>query len=300
MGKRIDQRTDVFAMGVVLWEALTGTRLWANVPEPAIVGRLTAGSIPSVRSIKSDVPEELSAICARAIQADPADRYPTADEFREALEAFITKITVPPTRRDLANLMKSLFVEQRERLRVVIDRALSNPSLRSEELLVGLSALPHLPRSGLTVPPTAVTVRFAKPQEQGTGSGVVATPKGESRRRQTIMVGTLALAATLAVGIAIGVVARRPAAPTAETPSASPALGSLSSSQPSGTLTSSASPVASVTTAVAPLSSAPPARSASLPTPRASVTSSPSNGRPPAIDKPRPRSSGPQDPDLGY
>ena len=316
LGKPVDERTDVFAMGVVLWEALTGTRLWANVAEAAIVGRLSFGNIPRVHSIKSDVPEELTAICLRAMHADPDERFATALDFQEALEAFITKIKCLPTRCDLAQLMKSLFTAERERLRAVIDRAIENPLLQSDELLVGLSALPPLPPSGLTVPPTAVTVRFAKRalgQESASGGG--ATTRGlvpepaAAPHRQTLIVGALALAATLAVGIAIGIVARRPAAPTTAASTAASSAPSSAPSPPPRAVGGPLEPAPVEVGSVAPAPVAPASSSRSPPASTAVVTGGTQNqrGSAPATETPPPSKPPPKltrtpgtNPDLGY
>jgi serine/threonine-protein kinase len=216
LGKRVDRRTDVFAMGVVLWESLTGTRLWANIPEPAILGRLASGLIPSVRSVSPDVPEELDAICARAMQVDPDHRFSSALEFQQALDAFVARMTVTPTRRDLAQLMNSMFAQQRQRLRAVIDATLSGAAAPAAELLPMLAPFQPPPNhSGLTLPPTAVTSTHARggqpsttPSHRGTTAGVVIG---------------LAVAAALVFGVAIGATARRPTSKSAATvPSGAP------------------------------------------------------------------------------
>jgi serine/threonine-protein kinase len=334
LGKRIDRRTDVFAMGVVLWESLTGTRIWANTPEAAIIGRLAAGSIPNVRSLAPDVPAELDAICARAMQADPEHRYGTAAEFQHALETFITRMTVQPTRRDLANLMSGLFAEQRKKLRKVIDDSAAGRAARlSSDNLAPLAALaargsspsippPGISQSGATIPPTAVTSTEARAMYGGV-HGVAP----QQRPFPTALVVTLAVAAALIFGIAIGAVARRPASTTsaaATSPVATPdptGFGLTSATTdvaPAATTTlplqapidgngGGAGAATSATKIVAPASRPPVGGNGALSRPRQSTASTTSAGATsappasvdpaPAVVKPKPK---PGEADLGY
>ncbi len=87
-GARLDGRSDLFSMGVILWEAIARRRVWAGQQEPAIMVRLLSGDIPSLREACPDVPEELEAICTRALQPDPAKRYPTALALRNDLVSY--------------------------------------------------------------------------------------------------------------------------------------------------------------------------------------------------------------------
>src|SRR5690349_17441022 len=58
-GERVDRRADVFSVGVMMWEAATGRRLWKGVPDLTVLHRLINGDIPSPRGIDPDVPEGL-------------------------------------------------------------------------------------------------------------------------------------------------------------------------------------------------------------------------------------------------
>jgi serine/threonine-protein kinase len=86
-GATIDRRADVFAAGVLLRELLTGVRLWGDLPDVQILRRLIAREIPPFPP--SPVPADLRAICERAMARDRADRYPTADAMRDALERWL-------------------------------------------------------------------------------------------------------------------------------------------------------------------------------------------------------------------
>src|SRR6188768_690284 len=70
-GEDVDRRADVFAVGVMLWEALSGSKLWKGLSDATIMNRVLHGQIPlPTSSGGADIPPELVAICMRALAAD--------------------------------------------------------------------------------------------------------------------------------------------------------------------------------------------------------------------------------------
>ena len=86
----IDRRTDVFAAGIVLWEALTGRRLFRGDDLGQTVERVLYGEIPSPSSFGQGVTKALDAVVLRALQRDPSWRFATARDFAIALEGATT------------------------------------------------------------------------------------------------------------------------------------------------------------------------------------------------------------------
>ena len=82
----VTRRTDVFAAGIVLWELLTGARLFASDNEAATLEKILVGWVPPPSSVLSELPPELDEIALRALAADPNDRFDTAREMAVALE----------------------------------------------------------------------------------------------------------------------------------------------------------------------------------------------------------------------
>src|SRR5262249_44804410 len=74
-GEEVDRRADVFAAGVMLWEAATGQRLWKGANEIAVLHARIAGDAPRPSTINARVNEDLEHIVMRALAKHPADRY---------------------------------------------------------------------------------------------------------------------------------------------------------------------------------------------------------------------------------
>ena len=91
-GLPLDRRADVFAAGVVLWEALTGRPLFGDGsrPESAVLRDIEQQAIPAPSSLRAEIPAALDAVLLRALQREPADRLGSALEFAEALEGVLT------------------------------------------------------------------------------------------------------------------------------------------------------------------------------------------------------------------
>ncbi|MDI1451259.1 serine/threonine-protein kinase [Polyangium sp. 6x1] len=85
--KPLDRRTDVYAAGVVLWEMLACRRLVQADSEVAMMYQITEGAAVSPREVIPEVPEGIARACLKALEKNPDDRYASAAEFAEALEA---------------------------------------------------------------------------------------------------------------------------------------------------------------------------------------------------------------------
>jgi serine/threonine-protein kinase len=123
MGQPLDRRADVFAVGVMLWQAATGMRFWGDLDELAIVQALIGGEFEaSPRAVCPDVPEELDRICRKALERHADARYATALDLRADLEAFLGATAVNG-RREIAQIVNQLFEKERRELRAIIERA---------------------------------------------------------------------------------------------------------------------------------------------------------------------------------
>ena len=110
----IDRRSDVFALGIVLYELVTTRRLFKAENDFLTMSAIVSGKVPPVRGYRPDLPVELEAIIMKALALKPADRYQTADDMRAALEAFAAKAALRTSTSALATFMKLKFGERPE------------------------------------------------------------------------------------------------------------------------------------------------------------------------------------------
>jgi eukaryotic-like serine/threonine-protein kinase len=88
-GKPNTVQSDLFGVGSVLWETLTGDRLFDGKNDIEVFKKIRACQIPSIQTRRKDVPAAFAAILELALSADPANRYATADEFAHALDQVV-------------------------------------------------------------------------------------------------------------------------------------------------------------------------------------------------------------------
>jgi serine/threonine-protein kinase len=255
----VDRRADVFSVGVMLWEAIAGRRLWQGLGDPEIIGNMLK-EMPRVRDVVPDVLPELAAISERALARDREERYPSAAALRAALEPCIEKLGPRTTTEEVGAYVREVFAAQRAELRSVIDRQLAAldeaPETRRESSSVRPTPLPEIRAS---IPPEDEA--FVPTVSRRTPS--LGTPTSPSSARSSTLLGAVLgsepappLAASpsrtpfyaavgvaiIAVGAAFGLLAaRRPSAPRADLAVASeaPAPSSVLS-----TATERVSPVA--------------------------------------------------------
>jgi hypothetical protein len=130
-GGEVDRRADIYAVGVILWEAVAGRRLWPHMSEVEILSRVLHEEPPRLSRVATDVPDELDAICARAMARDPKDRYATAAALREDLEAHIASRNDRLTMRQIGESVGVMFAEERYKMNQVIEERLSRVQARS-------------------------------------------------------------------------------------------------------------------------------------------------------------------------
>ena len=88
-GEPLTRRTDVYAASVVLWEVLTGRRLFYADNEANVLAKVLTGDVPPPSSIAPDLPQALDRAVLRGLERDPSKRFATAREMAAALDACI-------------------------------------------------------------------------------------------------------------------------------------------------------------------------------------------------------------------
>ena len=125
LGQPVDRRADVYAAGVMIWEAVTGQRLWNGKNDVEILARILREGPPPLRSVRPDASRELESLCDRAMAQDPADRYPSAAALLDDLEAHLGRRSDAMAMRDVGGLVSAVFAEERRRMNAVIDETLA-------------------------------------------------------------------------------------------------------------------------------------------------------------------------------
>lgn len=87
--QRVDHRTDVYSLGVVLYELLTLRRPHLGRTAPEVMTQILEQTPPPIGRLNPRVPRALALVCAKAMEKRPKDRYPTAREFADDLDRFL-------------------------------------------------------------------------------------------------------------------------------------------------------------------------------------------------------------------
>lgn len=119
-GQTVDPRTDIFSLGIVLWELLANDRLFSSNNEAATLKKIRECQIPSLRKLNPAVPPELERICTKALAKDRAVRYQNSSAFHRDLNRFINTQYPEFSPHDFSVFMKSafsqMFIENRKKL----------------------------------------------------------------------------------------------------------------------------------------------------------------------------------------
>jgi serine/threonine-protein kinase len=203
--EQIDRRSDVFSLGIVLWEMTCGRRLFRRNHEGETVVAILQDPIPTPSSVVGSYPRELERIVMRALMRDRSLRYQTAAEMASDLEQFIVDSGKSTGHTQVAEAIRSLFGSQ-------VDEHTSSLR-RSAELLRQIE--------NLSVPDLEVDLEVGEPVEALPALERTPVPAPAPRRSPAPWV----LAAVMLVGIAVAATwwaMRGPPASTAAPPPTPP------------------------------------------------------------------------------
>jgi serine/threonine protein kinase len=108
-----DRRSDVFSLGVMMWEALTHQRLFEAMNDAAVKAAVTERDITPPGEINANIPAELSAICMKALARNPADRYQSTKVMAVEIEEMLSEAGYEDNNEQVAAYMAEL-PKQRE------------------------------------------------------------------------------------------------------------------------------------------------------------------------------------------
>jgi eukaryotic-like serine/threonine-protein kinase len=133
-GEAIDRRTDIYAVGVMLWEAAAGVQMWKGLTDAQVMHQVLNGKAPSPRTVRPDVPDRIEQICMKALSTDPAQRYATASELEAEIESALDELGSRVTQRSVGKAVSDLCGAERRQTRALIEAQMSTvASLSAEE-----------------------------------------------------------------------------------------------------------------------------------------------------------------------
>lgn len=105
-GETVDARTDIFALGIIVWEMLAGRRLFMGESDYQTIKLVQRAEVPSLRLLHPEVDESFEQLLQKSLARHPADRFQTAREFSDALTDYLYSHHLKVTSFDIANLVK--------------------------------------------------------------------------------------------------------------------------------------------------------------------------------------------------
>jgi serine/threonine protein kinase len=243
-GGQVDRRTDVFCLGIVLWELLTGTPLFDGGSDAKTIDAVRSRKVEAPSALRPEIPAALDQIVLRALARDPARRFQSAHDLSEELDAFLLERDTRPSSKSLGRWLESIFGAERASLKKAISQgapvegtldrlaALDAPGSRPGSnsgsgpprpralWSTSLSGVDGDPISAIasTIPPAPSTLTGAAAPIPTTGAGQVPGRRGVSI---PTLVGGVAVLGILAL-VAFRTLAPHPAG---EAPSAAETTG---------------------------------------------------------------------------
>ena len=111
-GETLDHRTDIFSLGIVLYEALTGDLLYKDDDEITLLSRVRRAEIEPPSRLRPEIPRQLEAIVMKALARDREERYPSAQHMQRDLARFLRDSDVVNSKSRVAAFMRELFLEE--------------------------------------------------------------------------------------------------------------------------------------------------------------------------------------------
>ncbi len=106
LGQGVDARTDIFAVGIILWEMLAGRRLFQGETDLETVRQVQTARVTPIRQLNREVSADLEAVIAKSLAQDPTQRYQTARDLGRDLNAVLFGLGSPTSSFDIAALVE--------------------------------------------------------------------------------------------------------------------------------------------------------------------------------------------------
>ena len=111
-GRPVDARSDIFSLGSLLFEMLTGRRLFSGESEMSVLDAVREGRIQAPRDLDPRLPLEVNALVLKALARDPDDRFLTAGEMQREIDGILASLKPAPSQADLGSYLHQLFAAE--------------------------------------------------------------------------------------------------------------------------------------------------------------------------------------------
>jgi serine/threonine-protein kinase len=222
-GQVVDRRADIFAAGIVLWEALAMKRLFRGDGDAEVLQKILSQPIPLPTVFQPDVPDALVAVTMKALEREPEARFADASLFADALEDAARTEGIYASQRDVATVLTEVLGTELSAQRTSVRGWLAGPGSAPRERVVDATAIVtrvERPSSAdgsskrfiaVTpsvhgVPGAAILAPEGTPSGAAVGAATVSVataPPPEKRRRGFVVPLLLATVVLLAVGLGI-------------------------------------------------------------------------------------------------
>ncbi len=201
--KPMDARSDVFSVGVVMYELVTGRRLFKRDSEMKTLDAVISAVVPKPRRFDTSVPPEVEAVILKALSLRPEDRYPSAQEMQLAVEEVMIELQLPASSAHLAAFMQKIYGGEAEDE----DKYAGRGSRSRSELMRKMESLPEVgDRAALKLERTASFTPMSglKPAEpsvrEPTRNLLMPRKAAPQKRRPWLMPAFVLMALLLGVG----------------------------------------------------------------------------------------------------
>ncbi|HUQ02237.1 MAG TPA: serine/threonine-protein kinase [Kofleriaceae bacterium] len=130
----VDRRSDVFALGVVLWECIAGKRLFQGDSDFLIWQQITQTAVPRLRELRPEVPPGVDEVVQRACAKDPAQRYESARAFAADLRRSVASVGGPLEPAGLAMYLTTLCADAFAARNALVAQALAGEDENTDEV----------------------------------------------------------------------------------------------------------------------------------------------------------------------
>lgn len=278
---RAEARSDVFSVGVMLWEAIAQKRMWAGRGDIEIIGGLMRGQLPVLVAVAPDADEALQRICERALAIEMDARWASAEAFADALDEWLDGRRGTSV-REVGAAVSAVFTKRRGETRARIEAALAEASADR------VAQLPQLGMASEVLSGSGSIMASPLPRSSSVSSTLVhgasmstpppSTATAEPRRSMWI-IGVVALFAAAAAGGAVAL--RLRGGDKADTANAATALMRAQATTNASAAASDASASPRNPQPPVAASAAPPAAPPAALAPTAAATAKTSNAKPP-------------------